>query len=95
MVAPGLHFDSRVGPPQDYHALHARTLQQRLVHGRLQPNLLAAPPAAIGGDDQCGVQVLNARFHASEEKPPKTTLCVTPMRAHASMATIASGTIGM
>lgn len=29
------------------------------------------------------------------EKPPNTTECTAPMRAHASIATSASGTIGM
>ena len=32
---------------------------------------------------------------ASEEKPPKTTVCGAPMRAQASIATTASGIIGM
>ena len=32
---------------------------------------------------------------ASGEKPPNTTECTAPIRAHASIATIASGTIGM
>ena len=32
---------------------------------------------------------------ASELNPAKTTECAAPMRAHASMATIASGIIGM
>ncbi len=32
---------------------------------------------------------------ASELKPPKTTVWVAPMRAQASMATAASGIIGM
>jgi hypothetical protein len=31
---------------------------------------------------------------ASTEKPPKTTLCVAPTRAQASIATAASGIIG-
>ena len=31
---------------------------------------------------------------ASGEKPPKTTLCGAPMRAHASIATTTSGIIG-
>ena len=30
-----------------------------------------------------------------EAKPPKTTECTTPMRAQASMATTASGIMGM
>jgi len=33
--------------------------------------------------------------NASAEKPPNTTLCIRPSRAHASIAKIASGTIGM
>ena len=32
---------------------------------------------------------------AEAEKPANTTLCMTPNRAHASIETIASGTIGM
>ncbi|SVK46436.1 Uncharacterised protein [Acinetobacter baumannii] len=32
---------------------------------------------------------------ASGEKPPKITECTAPMRAQASMATAASGTIGI
>ena len=31
----------------------------------------------------------------SREKPPKTTVCTAPIRAHASMAIASSGTIGM
>ncbi len=34
-------------------------------------------------------------FSADAEKPANTTLCMTPSRAQASIATIASGTIGM
>ncbi len=32
---------------------------------------------------------------ASAEKPPNTTLCMAPTRAHASIAKMASGIIGM
>ena len=32
---------------------------------------------------------------ASAEKPPKTTLCIAPMRAHASIAIGSSHTIGI
>ena len=32
---------------------------------------------------------------ASGEKPPNTTVCTAPIRVHASIATAASGTIGM
>ena len=31
----------------------------------------------------------------SREKPPKTTVCTAPIRAHASMAIASSGTIGI
>ena len=34
-------------------------------------------------------------FSASGENPPNTTECTAPMRAHASMATAASGIMGM
>lgn len=34
-------------------------------------------------------------FSADAENPAKTTLCMAPRRAQASIATIASGTIGM
>ena len=32
---------------------------------------------------------------ASDEKPPKTTVCGAPIRAQASIATTVSGIIGM
>ena len=32
---------------------------------------------------------------ASDEKPPKTTVCGAPIRAQASIATTVSGSIGM
>jgi hypothetical protein len=34
-------------------------------------------------------------FSAEAEKPANTTLCMMPRRAQASIATMASGTIGM
>ena len=34
-------------------------------------------------------------FSAPGEKPPNTTLCIAPRRAHASIATAASGIIGI
>ena len=47
----------------------------------------------------CWVAVLLASLvrsaTASAEKPPNTTECMAPMRAQASMAIAASGTIGM
>ena len=40
-------------------------------------------------------QSLTRSLMASELNPPKMTVCTTPSRAHASIATAASGTIGM
>ena len=56
---------------------------------------LAAPPAAVGGDDELRLGVVDAADSASAEKPPKTTVCGAPMRAQASMAIGSSGIMGM
>jgi hypothetical protein len=72
-----------------------RALGDRLVHGRLERRRRAAPVATVGGDDERGVLVLDAALERVDEKPPKTTEWVAPMRAQASMATTASGIMGM
>ena len=38
---------------------------------------------------------VGGKLNASDENPPKTTECAAPIRAQASMAIAASGTIGM
>ena len=57
-----------------------------LVRGRLQLDRLAAPPAAVRGDDELRLGVVDADESASAEKPPKTTVWGAPMRAQASIA---------
>ncbi len=51
------------------------------------------PPSAVMTSFACASLLRSAT--ASAEKPPKMTEWVAPMRAQASMATAASGTIGM
>ena len=77
------------------HILYAGTIQKRLIYGVLKRHFLAAPPTAIGRDDNRGVRSCMRTFKASAEKPPKTTLCVIPKRAQASSAMGSSGTMGM
>ena len=50
------------------------------------------PPSAVM--QSFAPQSLMRSRSASAEKPPKTTVCVAPMRAQASMAIAASGIIG-
>ena len=51
------------------------------------------PPSAVITSFACASLMRSARALALN--PPNTTECVAPMRAHASMATAASGIIGM
>ena len=50
------------------------------------------PPSAVM--HMTAPQSLMRSRSASAEKPPKTTVCVAPMRVHASIAIAASGIIG-
>jgi hypothetical protein len=69
--------------------------RERLVGGRLERQHLAAAVAAVGGDDDLRLGVVDAVGQRWAENPPNTTECGAPMRAHASIATAASGIIGM
>ena len=51
------------------------------------------PPSAVM--QRTAPQSLMRSRSASAEKPPKTTVWGAPMRVHASIATAASGIIGM
>ncbi len=51
------------------------------------------PPSAVM--HSLAPQSLMRSRSASAEKPPNTTVCGAPMRVHASIATAASGIIGM
>jgi hypothetical protein len=74
----------------------AAPVGQRLVGGGLELHHLAAPMAAIGGDDEARAGILDPVAQAQfAEKPPNTTEWMAPMRAQACIAMMASGTIGM
>jgi hypothetical protein len=51
------------------------------------------PPSAV--IDEAGCAILDPAGSASGEKPPNTTEWTAPIRAQASIATAASGIIGM
>src|SRR5690606_23878143 len=55
-VVPG---DLLTGAAHDEHALHTGALGHRLVHGRLERVGRTAAEAAVGGDDQLGVGVVD------------------------------------
>ena len=64
-----------------------RRLGSRVVRLRLQRDHLAAPVAAVGGDERpCASRRSCGRAATPAENPPKTTECAAPMRAHASIA---------
>ena len=84
------------GAPDDQDRSHLGALLQRLVHVGFQCGLRPAPVAAVGGDHDAGITIEDPTGQASSaEKPPKTTEWGAPIRAQASMATTASGIIGM
>ena len=56
---------------------------------------LAAAELVVGGDHRDGARVDDALLQLFAEKPPNTTECVAPMRAHACIATTAWIDIGM
>ena len=68
---------------------------QRIVDVLFQRHGTAGAQAFIGGDHQPGVESIMRPATASGEKPPKITECTAPIRAQASIATAASGTIGI
>ena len=67
----------------------------RLVDALLERHRLTAAVLAVGGDHQLGFGIFDASASAVAENPANTTEWMMPIRAHASIATIASGTIGM
>ena len=68
----------------------------RLVEQRLVGHDARALDAAAGREDQLAAWQSSMRVASSfGAKPPNTTEWMAPMRAQASMANTASGTIGM
>jgi hypothetical protein len=68
-----------------------RGIQHRLVGDRAA----RLDAAGLADDDDLGLGVLDPRRDSAGAKPPKTTEWIAPSRAQASIATTASGTIGM
>jgi hypothetical protein len=66
---------------------------QRLVDVFLERDLLAAAQAFIGGQDDAAVATRHGR-PALRAEPCEHDEWMAPMRAQASMATAASGTMG-
>ena len=76
-------------------ALDRGRVCERLVGRGLEADRLAPPPAAVGGDQDLRLGVVDPTASASAEKPPKTTVWGAPSRAQASIAIGSSGIIGM
>jgi hypothetical protein len=67
----------------------------RAIKQRLVGDGAAGLQTAGGGDDALGVESSIRVASSRAAKPPNTTEWIAPMRAQASMAKTASGTIGM
>src|SRR5437870_9734738 len=60
-VTPGGPGNARPGPAMHHDMLHSRTRGHRLVRGPLQRNEVAPACKRVGGDEDLGVAVLQAR----------------------------------
>jgi hypothetical protein len=96
-VAAFLPVDFAAGTFEDHHVLNAFHVRvfQRVVDVFLQRDGATGAQPFIGGDHQARAGVDNTSGNRFGEKPPKMTEWIAPMRAQASMATAASGTIGI
>ena len=94
------------GPSVHGHVDPGAAHHQHVLHGSPWPSTasstasfsdtaFAAAILPVGGDHQLGLGVFDACRSAVAENPANTTVCINPSRAQASIATIASGTIGM
>jgi hypothetical protein len=88
------HRDVGAGALEHDDGFDATALLERLVDIGLERYAASAAQPFIGGDDKPAVAVGDRPARASGEKPAKTIEWIAPMRAQASMATAASGTIG-
>ena len=98
VVAALLHVDRETRRRLALHdhddVLDRRRVLQRFVGRLLERHDLAAPIAAVGGDEHRACASLMRSRSDSALKPPKTTLCTAPMRAQASIAIASSGISG-
>ena len=72
-----------------------RRLLDRAVDQRLVMHDAPRLDPAGGGDDRLGRAIVDAHGQFVAAKPPKTTEWIAPIRVQASIASSASGTIGM
>ncbi len=86
----GIHH----APMDDDDLLNGRAILQGFISVALEREILPRrqPPSAVMRILLC--ESLMRSRKASAEKPPKTTLWIAPMRAHANMAMGNSGIIG-
>ena len=89
------HGNVLLGALNNKHIAYIAAVLQRFVDCRLQQRLLCRddnPPSAVITIST--PQSTIREYRASDEKPPKTTVCGAPILAQASIATTASGIIG-
>ena len=95
-VAAGDQLGLELRPLQDHAARRAVLGQlQRRVEQRLVLDHPARLDAARRGHDHLRAASSMRAASSCAAKPPNTTECTAPSRAQASIATTASGTIGM
>ena len=83
-------------PPDHQDVLDGRRLGDRLVDGRLERHRLAAAVAAVGGDDELRLGVVDPAATAPRPRSRRRRPCAgAPIRAQASIAIGSSGIIGM
>ena len=95
-IAPGDHVRVLLRPLDDDAPIRLRRGDRdRLIEQRLVRYDAARLEPARGADDQLRLRVVDPSSQLVRSKPPNTTEWMAPMRAQASMAITASGTMGM
>src|SRR5699024_8285166 len=96
-VAPFLPVNFPASTLQYHHMLYAGDVRvfQRVINVFLQRNTAPARTPSSEVITSRELESIMRPATASGEKPPKITECTAPMRAQASIATAASGTIGI
>ena len=93
---PSTIVDVVAAAAHDDDVLDRRRVGDGLVGRRLEREHLAAAVAAVGGDQHLGLGVVDAVGERVGARTRRTPRCAAaPMRAQASIATAASGIIGM
>src|SRR5712691_2833050 len=95
VIAALLHVNMAAGALVYDYLADTGAFRQSFLDSGFQLDFLAAPPAAIGGDDNTCSQILDSDLERLRREPPNTTEWMMPSRAQASRAIGNSGTIGM